>query len=158
MLASMPSRHAKGRGLHALSLMFLLFSQTIPLNTQLGHNCVELAGLYLGLLHLLCIRVNLSGNLLGELSICIPGNLETVLLDNDQPWEELYKTQPYSICPLLFPPSVTHLYAWHVTYLLVTRHEGLNSCGSSSIFVAYLFFRAHSPCCSYFLAPHLSCI
>lgn len=52
---------------------------------QLGLNCVELAGLYLGLLHLLCIRVHLSGNLQGELSICISGNLETELLDNDQP-------------------------------------------------------------------------
>lgn len=67
-------------------LFFLrLFGPSIPLNMQLGHNCVELAGLYLGLLHLLCIRAHLSDNLLGDLSICIPGNLETELLDNDQP-------------------------------------------------------------------------
>lgn len=107
---------------------------------QLELNCVELAGLYLGLLHLLCIRVYLSGNLQGELSICIPGNLETELLDNDQPWGELYKTQPYSICPLLFPLSVTQFYAWHVTCLLVTRHEDLNSCCYSNIFVAVFFW------------------
>lgn len=157
-LTSMPPLQANRRSLHAFFLMFLLFGETVPLNMQILQNCVELAGLYLGLLHLLCIRAHLSDNLLGDLSICIPGNLETEFLDNDQPWGELYKTQPYSICPLLFSPSVTHFCARHGTYLLVTRHEDLNSRCNCSIFAAFLFFWCCSPGCPSFLALISPCV
>lgn len=49
----------------------------------------------------------------------------------------LYETQPYSICPLL-PLSRTFC-ARHTAYLLVTRHEDLNSCCNHSIFAVFLF-------------------